>query len=118
MVACLCHPLAMAAMTLSLDALPSWVDGGQHTQQGDDQGETTRVGIGTTDSVTPWRRRALTSARPKNVPSASPSSAPKSATIAASQRIIERTCVRDIPTARSRPIAVYAARQAERHDRR
>ena len=48
---------------------------------------------------------AKTSDQPRNIPSASPITAPKAPTSAASQRTMPRTCGRDIPTARSRPIS-------------
>ncbi len=53
----------------------------------------------------PWSWSAVTIAQPKKIPSTSPSNAPKTATMIDSHRTEVRTCLRDIPTARSSPIS-------------
>ena len=53
--------------------------------------------------MTPSGASACCSAHPKNTPITTPNSAPKMAMMTASQRIMRLTCVRLMPTARSRP---------------
>ena len=64
---------------------------------------TARLVTGTVRVSMPWSAIARTVAQPKNVPMASPSAVPNTAMMIDSQRTVERTCDRPMPTARSRP---------------
>src|ERR1019366_4328145 len=99
------YSAAMAASTSSLAALRAGQDAAPSPSSAARTRKTTRLVKGTTMSVMPCCFNDAAKATPSPVPMATPMRAPNTDRMTASDRIIDRTWRRLMPTARSRPIS-------------